>query len=120
MKVDLDGEMRRIAAFLGIDIDESNWPAVVQRATFESMKREAQAGTERMALWFEGGSDRFFFKGTNGRWRDVLTAEDLALYETAVARLEPDLRRWLEGGRLAAPDLVPSPVSGLGRRRPDV
>ena len=106
MKADLDGEMRRIAAFLGIDVDESNWPAVVQRATFESMKQEAQAGTERMALVFEGGSDRFFFKGTNGRWRDVLTAEDLALYETAVARLEPELRRWLEGGRLAAPELV--------------
>jgi aryl sulfotransferase len=66
-----------------------------------------------MARWFEGGSDRFFFKGTNGRWRDVLTAEDLALYETAVARLEPGLRRWLEAGRLAAPGLVPSPGSGL-------
>jgi aryl sulfotransferase len=105
--------MRRIAAFLGIDVDESNWPAVVQRATFASMKQEAQAGTERMALLFDGGSDRFYFKGTNGRWRDVLTAEDLALYETAVGRLEPDLRRWLEGGRLASPDLVPSPVSGL-------
>jgi aryl sulfotransferase len=103
----------RIAAFLGRDIDESNWPALVQRATFESMKQDAQAVTERMALVFEGGSDRFFFKGTNGRWRDVLTAEDLALYETAVARLEPDLRRWLEGGRLAAPDLVPTRVSGL-------
>jgi aryl sulfotransferase len=77
------------------------------------MKQEAQAATERMALVFEGGSDRFFFKGSNGRWRDVLTAGDLALYETTVARLEPDLRRWLEGGRFAAPDRVPSPVSGF-------
>jgi aryl sulfotransferase len=70
------------------------------------MKQEAQARTETMAMWFEGGSDRFFFKGTNGRWRGLLTAEDLAQYETAAARLEPDLRRWLEDGRLAGPDLV--------------
>ena len=51
---------------------------------------------------FEGGSDRFFFKGTNGRWRDVLTADDLALYETAASKLDPELRDWLENGRLAA------------------
>jgi aryl sulfotransferase len=113
MKADLDGEMRRIAAFLGIDIDESNWPNLVQRATFESMKQDAQAGSENLAFVFEGGSDRFFFKGINGRWREVLTAEDLGLYETAVARLEPDLRTWLEGGRSAAPNLVPSPVCAV-------
>ena len=32
---------------------------------------------------FEGGADRFFHKGTNGRWHDVLTESDLALYEAA-------------------------------------
>jgi hypothetical protein len=29
----------------------------------------------------------FFFKGTNGRWRDVLSAEELDLCEEAVARV---------------------------------
>jgi len=98
---------------LGVDIDESDWPNLVERATFESMKQDARARSEQLALVFEGGSDRFFFKGTNGRWRDVLTAEDLGLYETTVARLEPELRRWLEGGRLGAPNVVPSPVSAV-------
>jgi len=48
---------------------------------------------------FKGGSDAFIFKGTNGRWRDVLTSEDLALYEAAKKRvLTPDCARWLEQG----------------------
>ena len=55
-----------------------------------------------MATVFEGGSDRFFFKGTNGRWRDVLTAEDLALYEAKASELDPELRHWLENGRLGS------------------
>ena len=51
---------------------------------------------------FEGGIDRFLFKGTNGRWRDVLTDDDVALYDVAAATLDPNLRSWLEGGRHAS------------------
>ena len=53
------------------------------------------------AVW-DGGSDRFFYKGTNGRWRDVVTAEDLALYDQVAARMTPGLARWIEEGRLGA------------------
>jgi aryl sulfotransferase len=102
MKKDLEGEMRRIADFLGIEPDESVWPQLVHDATFESMKSEAKQFSDQMAMVFEGGSDRFFFKGTNGRWRDVLTAEDLELYERAVSKLDPELRNWLENGRIRA------------------
>ncbi len=50
---------------------------------------------------FKDGSRTFFFKGTNGRWRDVLTPEELALYEEKAAQvLSPDCRAWLEQGRL--------------------
>jgi aryl sulfotransferase len=99
MKADLDGEMRRIAEFCGIDVDESVWPEIVNAARFDSMKEEARK-TPGMELVFEGGSDRFFFKGTNGRWRDVLTTEDLELYESAASKLDAELRGWLESGRL--------------------
>ena len=51
---------------------------------------------------FEGGAERFFFKGEAGRWRGVLTDDDLALYESRPPTLDPTLRRWLEGGRLHA------------------
>ncbi len=48
---------------------------------------------------FRGGVDAFYFKGTNERWRGVLDASDLELYEAAKGRvLEPDRAAWLERG----------------------
>jgi aryl sulfotransferase len=105
LKADLDGEMRRIAAFLGIEPRPGSWPGLVEAATFRSMKDQGRGllGDEVEAS-FEGGADRFFYKGTNGRWRDVMTADDLALYESTASRLTPGLANWLEGGRLRAGD----------------
>jgi aryl sulfotransferase len=68
----------------------------VAAARFDAMKQDAIRNEEYIGLIFEGGAGRFFHKGTNGRWRDVLTEEDLALYETAAAQLNPELRSWLE------------------------
>ena len=46
---------------------------------------------------FKDGAKTFFFKGTNGRWRDVLSAEEVALYEEKAGRLlTPACRAWLE------------------------
>ena len=101
MKADLEGEMRRVAAFLEIDVPESKWPAIVERCTFESMQKSGNAIAE-LDRMFEGGTRGFIYKGTNGRWRDVLTAEDLELYERRVAQvLPPDAARWVAGGRSA-------------------
>ena len=51
---------------------------------------------------FEGGTKGFIFKGTNGRWRDVLTKEDLAAYDAHLASfVSPEAARWIEGGRHA-------------------
>jgi aryl sulfotransferase len=101
MKADLEGEMRRIAAFLELEIPEAQWPELVRLAGFDAMKKEAMGSGPGMEMIFEGGAERFFFKGTNGRWRDVLTPDDLELYERAAAALEPSMRSWLENGRLA-------------------
>ena len=47
-----------------------------------------------------GGHQTFLNKGTNGRWRDVLTKDDVARYrERAAAELSPGLNDWLERGR---------------------
>jgi aryl sulfotransferase len=100
---DLEAQMRRVAAFTHLTVAEDAWPELVAAARFDAMKQDAIRNQESTALMFEGGARRFFHKGTNGRWRDVLTDEDLALYETAAARLDPELRRWLEVG--SAPTL---------------
>jgi aryl sulfotransferase len=99
LKADLSGEMRRIAGFLDIEVPEEKWPAVVERCTFESMRsRGGQIGEfERV---FEGGAESFIFKGTNGRWRDVLTPEEVSAYRSRVAELlPPEGAAWLEEGR---------------------
>ncbi len=56
---DLDGEMRRVAAFLGVSVDEEAWPQLVEEATFRSMKDEAQrldteSGGGASTIWRDG------------------------------------------------------------------
>jgi aryl sulfotransferase len=110
LKADLDAEMRRVSAFLGIPVDETVWPSLVAAAGFEAMK---SAGDELMPQtkgMFAEGSQRFFNKGTNGRWRNVLTDDDVALYESkALQKFSPGLAAWLEGGRQATGDPRLSP-----------
>jgi len=105
LKADLDGEMRRISTFLDIPVNEDIWPSLVNAASFESMRA---AGDELMPLLkktLADGADRFFHKGTIGRWRDVLTESDLALYEEKVRqKFSSPLAAWLERGRLVAGD----------------
>ena len=109
LKADLAGEMRRIADFLSIEVSDTLWPVLVEAATFETMKRNGATLMTGAEAIFEGGSDRFLFKGTNGRWRDVMTAEDLALYDQVAGRMTPGLARWLEQGRLGAGDPKTAP-----------
>ena len=101
LKADPETEMRRIAAYCDIHVEEDDWPALVATVGFDAMRSEARGTDDPMALAFEGGADRFFYRGDNGRWREVLTPDDLALYEGAASTLDPTLRRWLEGGRHA-------------------
>lgn len=99
MKADLPGTMRRIAAFLDIPVDETRWDAIVEHCTFDYMKAHAPASVPLGGAFWEGGAETFIHKGTNGRWRDLLSAEDCAAYEArALAELGPDCAAWLKGG----------------------
>ena len=101
LKADLGGEMRRVAEFLDIQIPESKWAAVIDRCTFESMRR-VEGDADPMQMAFEGGIKGFIFKGTNGRWRDVLTDDEVAAYRKRVAETLPDdAAQWIEFGRSA-------------------
>ena len=101
LTADLEGEMRRLADTLAIDVSESHWPAVVERCGLAQM-RDAAKRSARFELGFEGGADSFFHKGTNGRWKQTLTTEQLARYDRLVAdALPPDAADWLTQGSLA-------------------
>jgi aryl sulfotransferase len=101
---DLEGEMRRVAAYLGIEPDADAWPRLVDAATFGSMKKNADKIMPNADFGWQGGAERFFYKGTNRRWESVLSDEELALYPQAVERtLSPDAAAWLEHGRRVDP-----------------
>jgi aryl sulfotransferase len=62
LQADLDREMRRVAEFLGVSLDEERWPALAASCTFASMKeRSEDIGDFDRA--FIGGADSFLYKG---------------------------------------------------------
>src|SRR6185312_15857797 len=99
LKHDLSGEMRGIAEFLGVTIDEAKWPAIIEHCTFDYMKKHAALSAPLGGALWEGGAETFINKGTNGRWKDLLTAEDNAKYEArALKELGEDCANWLAHG----------------------
>ncbi len=95
----------RIADFLDIEIAEALWPALVEAAGFEAMKAAVDTLMPSANDIWEGGGNTFLNKGTNGRWRDIYCAKDLALYDARVAaEFSPALAAWCEQGRLVAGD----------------
>jgi len=96
---DLDGEMRRISAFLDIPVNENVWPSLVEGVTFDSMKANASkmAPGATQDSWKDNSN--FFHKGTNKRWQGILTEEQAAKYEDLAKReLGDELAHWLEFG----------------------
>ncbi len=114
-------EVRRVAGHLGVALSDAGVERIVAETTFAAMKANAgMAGPMPAAgadmTWPEG-LQTFFHKGTNGRWRDVLTEPELDMYEAAKARvLTPDCAAYTESGRGvgAGPDLhvKTDPVAG--------
>ena len=64
------------------------------------MKANADASVPLGGAFWEGGAQTFINKGTNGRWRDVLSAEDNAAYRTKSRRGigTETCARWLAKG----------------------
>ncbi|MDN3239081.1 sulfotransferase domain-containing protein [Glycomyces tritici] len=95
LAADLDGEMRRIAAWLDIEVDESRWPELVKAATFGEMKAKAAHTAPDPAGLFRS-RDAFFRNGTSGSGAALLGDEALAAYTARVAQMAPkELLDWL-------------------------
>jgi aryl sulfotransferase len=98
MTADLAREMQRVATFLGVDVREEQWPELTDRCTFASMKERSDKIAD-FESHFVGGADTFLYKASNGRWRDVLTAEELAAFDEQLnAVLPPAAVAWTVSG----------------------
>lgn len=99
MKDDIEREVGRIAAFLEIEVSRAALSRIARAVSFEEMKKRGDLYAPGGGAFWEGGAGTFLHRGTNGRWRDVLSAEELALYDAACDRvLTPACRAWMEEG----------------------
>ena len=101
LKRDMPGEIRRLATFLEIEIDETKWDAILEHCSFDYMKAHASQNVPFGGRIFEGGAESFMHKGVNGSWKDTLTPEDIEKYEqAAIQNLGVDCAHWLSTGIL--------------------
>ena len=100
LKRDMPGEMRRIAQFLHIPIDEARWADILEYCSFDWMKKNASKSVPLGGAFWGGGAEVFINKGINGRWADTLSVDASAEYEArAVSELGPECARWLASGQ---------------------
>lgn len=92
---DLEGEMRRLAGRLGIDVAEARWPELFDAAGFEQMRARA----DRLAPDAAGvlkDRARFFRRGSSGAGRELLSSDEVAHYQARTKHMAPpDLLSWL-------------------------
>lgn len=99
LKSDLPGSIRQIAEFLEIAIDAETLPKIVEHCGFDYMKANAARFAPRGGAGWRGGAGTFINQGTNGRWREVLTPDDIEAYERkAESELGSTCARWLAHG----------------------
>ncbi|WP_442508813.1 sulfotransferase domain-containing protein [Novipirellula sp. SH528] len=99
LKQNMPAEIRRVAAFLDIAINESRWPAILEYCSFEWMKANASKSVPLGGAFWDAGAQVFIHKGVNGRWAETLTVEESRQYEQlADAELGAECARWLAFG----------------------
>lgn len=99
LKADIEGEMRCLAARLGIEVLEQTWPRLVKAASFESMRARAEdlAPDSRQNIWKD--PQKFFHSGTGGHWREFFDDAAQRRYEARVQSLVPaEVAAWAHGG----------------------
>jgi aryl sulfotransferase len=99
LKADMEGEIRKIADFLEIDVPAGKWPQIVEHCSFDWMKAHGDRVVPLGGIGWNGGAETFLHKGTNGRWKDVLSAAESARFEALMLeRLGPECAHWLATG----------------------
>jgi aryl sulfotransferase len=85
--------------FLDIPVDPEKWNDILEHCSFDYMKKHATRSVPLGGAFWDGGSETFINKGTNGRWKEVLTKEQSERYEKlCVEKLGSACSRWLNTG----------------------
>ena len=103
LKKDIRGQMKEIADFLGIEVKEEVLDQLVKNVHIDNMRKKGDLYLGKGAQLFQEGAKSFLYKGTNGRWVDELTQEDLALYDQTEGNYPAEMIQWLETGGPAPP-----------------
>jgi aryl sulfotransferase len=98
---DLDGEMRRLATFLGIARDDELWPQFVEAATLGSMRNRARrtAPEAHRGIWADPAA--FFSQGGRRDWASLLSEAEVAHFHRRLRELAGPASEWVLHGRRA-------------------
>jgi len=102
LKHDMPGEIRKIAEFIETPIDETQWESILRHCSFDYMKENSAKSAPLGGDFWDGGAQSFIHKGTNGRWREILSAQESAKYEhRAAEELDRECAHWLATGEIS-------------------
>jgi aryl sulfotransferase len=98
---DRDGEMRRVAAALDVEVAEDRWPSFVEAAGIESMRARAGDTAPEVASGIWRSPERFFRVGGTRDWASHLDERDIAHFDERLRDLAGDATDWVLKGRVA-------------------
>jgi aryl sulfotransferase len=95
LKENLIKEIKKISDFLNIECN--NIEEIAKLVDFKTMKENSKILIPNSKNTFIGGPDSFFNNGTSNQWNELLSSDDLLLYETISTRLlSKKCKEWLE------------------------
>ena len=96
LKNNLNGNINKIAKFLGYDYNENILNKIYEKCTFEWMKKNSR---KCVPPNFINKSKNFINKGINKRWENILTEEDLEIYNKIISSFfDKKTIEWIENG----------------------
>ena len=99
MSKDLAGTFAKLADVLNISHSPDVMAQLVQAATFDNMKANAERYAPSGGKGFMKSDSDFFHSGTSGKWDGKLNKAELTAYDAMMdAHLTPTQRTWLEFG----------------------
>jgi len=100
LKQDLPSQIRKIAKFLEIPINENKWDSILEHCSFTWMKENATKSVPLGGAFWDAGAQVFINKGVNRRWADSLSPDQVAAYVSRAEReLGSECANWLASGK---------------------